>query len=203
MILKTIYRIPLFRKVTSPVLEKWIEKKSNQFIDFIPKTSKVLDLGSGNCLVANHLMAKGYNIIPIDIKDLSIIKKIRPIIYNGRNIPFEANTYDCVLLLTVLHHTDDPEKLLSESKRVSKDIIIIEDTYKNLTQKLVTQFVDLIVNLGHSKMTYQNKTEKDWENIFKKYELEILSKRRRSILMFFQQTTYYLRKSDITKVCES
>ncbi len=195
MILKIINKIPLFKKLLSPILDKWVEKKSLQFIDLISKNNKILDLGSGNCLIANHLIEKGYNIVPADIKNLSIIKRINPIIYDGIELPFEMNSFDTVLLLTVLHHSTDPEKLIIESKRVSKEIIIIEDTYNNNIQKAITMFIDLIVNFGHSKMTYQNKTEQGWESVFEKYNLEVISKRRRSVLFFFQQTTYQLRKS--------
>jgi len=97
--------------------------------------------------------------------------------------------------LTVLHHADDPTKVIVESKRVSKKMIIIEDTYNNKIQKFATQFLDSIVNLGHSKMTYQNKSEENWEAIFANQQLEVRSKERKSILFFFQQTTYFLEKS--------
>ena len=54
--------------------------------------------------------------------------------------------------------------------------------------------MDLIVNLGHSKMTCQNKSESSWENLFAKHKLKIVSKKRKSILLFFQQTTYHLQR---------
>ena len=177
MLLKTINRVPIIKKMMSKILEQWVEKKSHQFIDFLSKDSKILDLGSGNCLVAHNLKKKGYHIVPIDVKDLSVIKNIKPIIYDGIRLPFKKNTFTTVLLLTVLHHTDDPENIILESKKVAKNIIIIEDTYNNLIQKIITQLMDLIVNLGHSKMTYQNKSESSWENLFAKHNLKIVSKK--------------------------
>lgn len=194
MILKGINRIPIIKKILSSFLDRWVKKKCLQFTDLIPMDHKILDLGSGNCLVAKNLMQIGYDITPIDVKDMSVVKNIKPIVYDGLHLPFQLDAFDSLLLLTVLHHADDPEKLIIESKRVSKNIIIIEDTYKNKAQKWATQFVDLIVNFGHSKMTYQNKTEENWEKIFKKNELKVLSKRRRAVLFFFTQTTYKLEK---------
>jgi len=194
MILKVINENLLLRRLISPFLDKWVGKKVIRITDFLNKDGKILDLGCGNCYVANKLIEKAYDITPVDIRDLSVVENITPIIFNGKKLPFANNTFETVLLLTVLHHSEDPIELISESKRVAKYVVIIEDTYKNNIQKFAVQFVDLIVNFGHSKMTYQNKKEEQWESIFNDIDLELLSKRRKSVLLFFQQTTYHLGK---------
>ena len=194
MILKTIHKIPIIKKTVSKVLDRWVENKASQFKHFLHPEDKILDVGCGNCLIANNLVQKGHNVIPIDVKNLSIVPDIKPIVYNGTKLPFKADTFDTVLLLTVLHHCDTPKKVIEEAKRVSDTIIIIEDTYSNRIQKVITQFIDLIVNFGHSKMTYQNKSETGWEETFKSLDLQVLSKRRKPVLLFFRQTTYYLKK---------
>ncbi len=194
MILKTIKRVAWVRRGLSSILDTWIQNKVLKFSGFLTPNSRILDLGSGNCLIADHLMNNGFQVVPIDIKDLSIVERIKPMIYDGTTLPFETDTFDTVLLLTVLHHSDDPIQLISEAKRVAKNVVIIEDTYNHVVQKLATQFVDFIINFGHSKMTYQNKTEADWEDIFSDYDLEVVSKQRKPILLFFQQTTYFLKK---------
>jgi len=195
MILKTIHKISFVKKAISKILDAWVENKTARFIQFLPHQYKILDIGSGNCLLTNNLIKKGYDVTAIDVKNLSILPSIQPIIYDGTKLPFKRDTFDAVLLLTVLHHCDTPKSIIEEAKRVSDTIIIIEDTYNNTIQKVVTQFIDLIVNLGHSKMTYQNKTEAGWEDTFNTLGLEILSKRRKSVLLFFRQTTYHLKKS--------
>lgn len=195
MILKTINKSSFFRRLTAPVLNRWVENKINKFIHFIPLENKILDVGSGSCLITKKLKERGYNIVAIDVKNLSVVQDIIPIVYDGKKLPFDDAAFDTVLLLTVLHHSENPRELILESKRVAKELIIIEDTYGTKIQKLATQFVDLIVNFGHSKMTYQNKSEKEWERLFDDLSVEIVSKRKDAVLLFFRQTSYHIRTS--------
>jgi len=67
MILQTIHRIPFFRKIISPILDSWIQNKVHTFSKFLVPDKKILDLGSGNCLVANHLINQGHNIVAADV----------------------------------------------------------------------------------------------------------------------------------------
>ncbi len=193
MILNAIKNKAIFRNIILLFLNRWVEKKTLNFSSYLIKQYKILDVGSGNCLITQNLKEKGFNIIPIDIQNLSIVKTITPIVYDGKTLPFKQQSFDTILLLTVLHHSDDPYQLITECSRVAKELIIIEDTYTNSIQKTATQIVDWLVNFGHSKMTYQNKTEKEWEYIFSELNINVLSKKRTAILFFFQQTTYHLK----------
>lgn len=163
-------------------------------MDYLPANAKILDLGSGNCMITNHLMKRGYDVTPVDIKNLSIVDEIAPIIYDGERLPFKDNSFDIVLVLTVLHHSENPAQLIREAKRVSETLVIIEDTFGSKFQKKITQAMDTLVNLGHSKMTYQNKSETEWESLFGEEGLTVLAKSKKNILLFFQQTTYQIRK---------
>ncbi|MCI5056026.1 MAG: class I SAM-dependent methyltransferase [Flavobacteriales bacterium] len=167
----------------------------NCFDHFLNEKDNILDLGCGNCTIANELINRNYQLQPLDIKNQSIVPNIQPMIYDGETIPFRDSSFDVVLLLTVLHHTSDPIETLRESIRVGGRIIIIEDTYRNFFLKILTQFVDTIVNLGFSKMTYQNRSEAQWEDIFEQLNLTILNKQTKSVLFIFQQTVYHLKNT--------
>lgn len=193
MILKSIQKISFFRRLTAPLLNKWVEKKVSRFSQFLSSDAKILDVGSGNCLVSKHLIDKGHTVVPLDVKNLSVVPGLIPIVYNGARLPFDKSSFDTVLLLTVLHHTRNPRLVLEDCQRVAKELIIIEDTYRNKLQKWATQGMDSLVNLGFSEMTYQNKSEKEWEVLFAELGLEVVNKRSQRVLLLFRQTTYWLR----------
>ena len=47
--------------------------------------------------------------------------------FDGKTIPFDRGSFDVVLFVNVLHHTDDPAALLSEAVRVAGHSIVIKD----------------------------------------------------------------------------
>lgn len=94
---------------------------------FNDKSYNVLDLGCGSCCNSSYIANLGHNVTSLDVVDKHKCKK--PIIYDGKIIPYADNTFDIVLVSFVLHHVPNWKQLLSEIKRVSKQyIIIIENT---------------------------------------------------------------------------
>lgn len=98
------------------------------------------------------------------------------------------------MLLTVLHHAEEPEKLVSEAKRVAKKVVIVEDIYDNVFQKYLTFFADSLVNLEFFQHPHNNKTDIEWRNLFTKKGFEIEDIQYRSLLFFFRQAVYLLAK---------
>lgn len=184
---------PLFRKFFQRKIRSWTNEKANRLTPYLKEKNNIIDIGCGNALLSKHLSDLGYTVTALDIANHSVEEGIRPILYDGKTIPFENRSFDVALLITVLHHTEDPIKILKETKRVAQNIIIIEDTYTNLIQKYLTFLTDTIVNLGHSRMTYQNKSEKGWERVFDALGLKLVEKTNKKVLFFFRQTTYLLQ----------
>ena len=122
-----------WKKYTSKSLphEKYSKKakillrKLGEFID-INKNTKVLQIGCGPLDLINYFGdMKKYSLDPladfykerfdVDYKDTNLVKGM------GENLPYEDKSFDIVLLPNVLDHTTNPEKVLSEIKRVLKD----------------------------------------------------------------------------------
>lgn len=112
----------------------------------------VLDLGCGDGKSAYYIdsLCDINSYVGIDISEKSIIKaKSRNInnttfrAYDGKNIPYEDNSFDIVFIACVLHHidVDNRQDILSECYRVLKkggEIIIFEHNPNNpLTLKTV------------------------------------------------------------------
>jgi len=193
LILQAIKNNSFIKKCfSSNFVENWVAEKANRLLPFLQKTDNILDIGTGNGLLAHTLMKKGFKIQAIDVENHSIVDSVKTMIYDGKALPFSSKSYDVALLLLVLHHTEDPIEVLKETARVANKIIIIEDVYDNILQKYMTFAMDTLVNFGHSNMTYQNRSIQEWQLIFKDLDLELIETKEKKVLLFFKQVTFVL-----------
>lgn len=161
---------------------------------FLKKGDRIIDVGSGTCNVCEILQENNYKVIPIDIQDLSFVDKIKPIVYDGRKIPFGDEEFDVSIVLSVLHHVSAPESILNEAMRVSKIVIITEDTYKSKLHKYLTWFFDSLLNLEFIGHPHTNQTDEKWKKTFDRLNLELVTASHHRSLLVFMHSTYCLRK---------
>ncbi len=194
MLLHLIRKIDLIGKFYASNLGKnWIKNKLQPVLPHLSKDQKILDIGSGNGMITHHLRGRGIATTPIDVANLSILPDVESIVYDGSTMPFDNQHFDTGLLLTVLHHCPDPIVVLREAARVSQQLIIIEDVYSNVVQQYMTYAMDTLVNFGHSSMTYQNKSDKEWRATFEELGLTLVEQSSKRVLFFFRQATYVLK----------
>lgn len=192
MILYLLNNTPLKKLYFKKWGKKWVKNKIEPFKDYLNQNDSILDVGSGNGLVSWELMQLGYNVTPIDIASQEFDSSVKPIVYDGKKMPFDDNSFDVALILSVLHHTENPEEIIKEVSRVAKRIIINEDIYDNLPQKILTLFSDSVVNLGYSPCPRTNKSDREWKLTFKTLGLKLLNEKYTKILFFFKQAIYHL-----------
>jgi hypothetical protein len=66
-------------------------------------------------------------------------------VYDGDRIPFEDNSF-----VDVLHHTDNPQKVLGECFRVAREGVVIKDYLREgLAASQTLRFMDWVGNKGH------------------------------------------------------
>lgn len=120
------------------IIRDWVNKERDaralvrDFKDriFDPHGKKILDAGSGNGGVSIAFVEAGADVVGIDIEkelyDISIMHasscNVFPkfILYDGKKIPLNDNSFDGAVSASVLEHTDDPEFYLHEILRVLK-----------------------------------------------------------------------------------
>jgi ubiquinone/menaquinone biosynthesis C-methylase UbiE len=158
------------------------------------KEDAVLDIGSGSCEVCSLLQEEGFDVTPVDVKNRSRVTSIEPIIYDGKTLPFADNQFDVSLLITVLHHTKNPEEIVKEARRVSKRIILMEDLHASTFQKYATFIMDSIYNNEYLGHPHSNKTEREWEEVFNNLGLKIIAREKNDWGHFFTSGTFYLEK---------
>lgn len=161
---------------------------------YLNKDDNIVDVGSGTCNICEILSKKGYNVAPLDVQNLSFVNDIKPILYDGARIPFGDSSFDASLIITVLHHTPYPEKIIEEAKRVSKRIIIIEDIYTSEAHKHLTYFLDSLFNLEFAGHAHSNKTDSQWKTVFKEMGLKLIDAKYNHSSLILKHATYCLEK---------
>ena len=162
---------------------------------FLNEGDKITDIGSGTCNVCEILRENGHDTTALDIENLSFVDGVEPVVYDGSRIPFENEEFDVSIIITVLHHVPDPESLLNEAARVSKRVIITEDTYKGRLHKYLTWFFDSLINLEFSGHPHTNRTDEHWKETFSRLGLKLMDERHRRSLLVFAHSTYHLTKA--------
>lgn len=168
--------------------------KIERFQEYLSPKDRILDIGTGPGSVCLLMNGESYNVTPVDVIDQTLSPEIEPEIYNGKKLPYKNSSFDTALILTVLHHTCNPEGILLEAKRVANKIIIIEDIYSNPFQKYLTYFVDSIVNMEFWGHPHSNKSDREWKELFIELGLKLKGAKQNRFLLFFRQATYYLEK---------
>jgi 2-polyprenyl-3-methyl-5-hydroxy-6-metoxy-1,4-benzoquinol methylase len=86
------------------------------------------------------------------------------IAYNGRHIPMADQSVDVVLMVDMLHHTQDPQAMLTEAARVARHYVLVKDHYWN-TAKDFTRLkcADYIGNQPYGiQLPYNFLTDANW-----------------------------------------
>lgn len=144
---------------------------------YIKPAAKVLDIGAGSGIIGKHIA----NSLEVHVTLVDVVDKRKVdlpfIIYDGKRLPFENKSFDAALLIFVLHHTANPATVLSETKRVVRDkIIVYEDI---ITRNPFDKIDSFIHGFAFNKIwKLQNKTtfktENEWGQTFKRLNLKIV-----------------------------
>jgi len=117
-------------------------------------------------------------------------------LYDGRNIPYVDESFDCCMFVDVLHHLTDIRELLAECKRVSRKYVLIKDhLYKTAFDFGVLKFMDRAGNKPYGvALTYNYLKEEEWDTIFKESGLMVLHKKTAIPLYPFPFSMLFGRK---------
>lgn len=190
---KLLKSIPIVSKFANNEIIRRRNDILNKIVPLLSKESQILDIGSGTGHTAHELISEGYKVMCVDLVNQNVFVDTKPTIYDGKKLPYDDKSFDTAILITVLHHTPNPEKILLEAARVSKKMIVMEDTYNSYFQKILTFWMDSVGNLEFFGHPHTNKTDTEWKKLFKKLGFEMLEKQQKKFMLFFESTTYHLK----------
>ncbi len=144
----------------------------------IPHNTTLLDVGCGDGrLSARILESRGDTVIKgVDV--LARSQSYFPVdLFDGQTIPASDGSFDVVMFVDVLHHTEDPMILLREAARVARRHIILKDHLLDRPlAKPTLRFMDSIGNARYGVATpYNYWYERRWRQAFEEIGLTVAS----------------------------
>lgn len=149
---------------------------SDAIVKLIPQNARVLDVGCGDGLISKLIQSKRSD---IKIEGVDVLLRPKSNIqikkFDGQHLPYANGSFDTVMFIDVLHHTDDPAVLLREAARVSNNCIIIKDHTKNsILAGPILHFMDLVGNARYGvTITANYWSQKQWQDAFSQMDLMI------------------------------
>jgi SAM-dependent methyltransferase len=144
--------------------------------ELIPQNGTVLDVGCGDGSIDKLILASRPDIsirgIDILVRDSVQIPVSR---YDGRSFPYPDKSFDTVIFVDVLHHTEEPMVLLKEACRVGRKSIIIKDHNRDgFAAAPILRFMDWIGNAPHGVvLTYNYWSQSRWQSAFEELGLSV------------------------------
>lgn len=194
MVMPYLQNNPFLRKQIYSLGVKRAQRILSKISPYLEIKDRILDIGAGQCIISELLQNKQYAVTPLDIANLSCVDTIKPIVYDGETIPFADNEFDVSLLITVLHHTFNPQNLILEAKRVSKRVIVMEDVFSNIVHKHLTFFIDSTLNREFKGHPHSNKNDTEWQLLFNSLSLRLKDMQYFSSFLVLQHALYSLEK---------
>ena len=147
-----------------------LDQRAEYFVSlferYLPEQSSILDVGGGWGFYAKPLRIRGHSVSILDIVKPGI-QKAPVILYDGIKFPFEDKSLDVTLLITVLHHIRNPERVVLEVKRVTrKCLVVVEDLYQHRFGRWWTILRDKIFNFEYVGHPCQFKKQEEWLQFF-------------------------------------
>jgi SAM-dependent methyltransferase len=151
------------------VFDRRVRTLTQHLISLVPPNGKILDVGCGDGTIDSLIEAgaPGTTIEGIDVL-VRANAKIPVQHFDGLHIPCRDKSFDVVMFLDVLHHTDDPLPLLREAVRVGKNIIIKDHYRDGFLAGPTLRFMDWVGNAHHGVvLPYNYLTKAEWANAFR------------------------------------
>ena len=148
---------------------------AEQLSSLIPHNTTLLDVGCGDGrLSARILDSRGDTVIKsVDV--LARNQSYFPVdLFDGQTIPAADGSFEVVMFVDVLHHTEDPMILLREAARVVRRHIILKDhILDRLLAKTTLRFMDCICNARYNSYTASPPywCERKWRQAFEEIGL--------------------------------
>jgi SAM-dependent methyltransferase len=142
--------------IMDPIHERYVAPRragilARHLAPLLPENGRVLDVGSGDGAVSHaikrlrpDLYFEGIEVLPRGSPAISVSA------YDGETIPFPDKSFDAVMFVDVLHHAEDPARLLREAARVAAKCVVIKDhTAEGWLASTTLRFMDRVGNARH------------------------------------------------------
>ncbi|MCB9683006.1 MAG: class I SAM-dependent methyltransferase [Alphaproteobacteria bacterium] len=185
-------RQPRVRRWMAATIPARLARKLYLVTPWLRPDDRVLDLGTGSGAVCAALRELGHDVVAVDLEDHTL-RSVGVRIADGTALPFPDDAFDVVLLLTVLHHADDPDRMLGEAARVARRaVVVMEDVHHHPLQRWWTTLADSLSTLDLAGHPHHNRDDAGWRAAFARHGLRVAADRHVRTLGVFAQAVYAL-----------
>ncbi len=131
---------------------------------------RILDMGCGDGFFTLHFWDKGHpkSMIGIDAAEQAIRsanknkgdKPIQFLVGDVHHLPWEDNSFDLVLIQSILHHDNDPKDMIREAFRLAPAILIHEPNGNNPGLKVIEKISPY--HRKHGEKSYSSSQFNQW-----------------------------------------
>jgi len=189
-----LWKTPVFGRAVFHLWKLDAARKYDWVEQWLFRDDRLIEIGSGPGSVLSVFRDKGHTVFGLDIRDSGFEPRLRPTLYDGNIMPYDDDSFDTALLLTMLHHTPDPDAILQEASRIARRLIIIEDVYETAWQGRLTKVTDSITNLEFIGHPHSNRSDAQWRESFDRMGLTLRHRAIYPIFHLFRQAVYVVER---------
>lgn len=145
---------------------------ASQILPLLPEAGSVLDVGTGDGQLAAHLQSLRPSLKFSGVDVLVRPDAVVPVTkFDGIHLPFGDASFNCLLMVDVLHHAEEPDRLFAELCRVARQTIVIKDHLnENGWDAAVLRFMDDVGNRRFGvNLPYHYWSKARWHSAFQKH----------------------------------
>jgi ubiquinone/menaquinone biosynthesis C-methylase UbiE len=154
---------------TKFVFQRRVKTLAKVLSEMIPTGARVLDVGCGNGQLSAQVatLCDKVSIAGIDVL-LRPERYIEVTEFDGTTIPFANSSFDVVMFVDVLHHTNNPDVLLAEARRVTRRYVLVKDHFRTGFLAYATlRLMDWFGNVHHGvALPYNYLSESEWSRLY-------------------------------------
>ncbi len=169
----------IMKRLHAPFYRSRLRELVRQIVPHLGRGDRVLDVGCGFGTLGRAIMDDPA--APGDVEVVGLERARRPgsmieiETYDGARMPYGDRTFDVVILADVLHHEEDPHRLIAESSRVGRRLLIIKDHKLDgpLARGRIA-LLDWAANAPYGvPCLYRYNTRRQWADLHRRHGLEV------------------------------
>ena len=148
--------------------DRRIERLATLIAERLPPACRVLDVGCGDGRLAARILSLRPDVMIEGVDVLARPSTAIPVqLFDGVSIPRQDRSVDVVMLVDVLHHAAQPERLLGDCARVARVSVLLKDHVREgFLAELTLKLMDWVGNARHGvALPYHYFTRPEWRDI--------------------------------------